>query len=196
MSEPTATAEPQYDPLMVVAVHGFTVAIWQVETDPTVTRGDFSGAWLVTESGIHGFAAEADWIDDRADQAAMLVHLLRYPYLPAEGTTHEEIETLKGQGGVGKKTTATELERKAHEAVEHARAEFARLAPGKPQPAWGKIGKIEPVEGSAPQEHDEAATEAIEAAMNTARGLRVWLREKQAFEKVRARRLDPLYDVE
>lgn len=190
-----ATENTQHDPLLVVAVSGSTVAVWQVETDPSVTIGDFSGAWLVTSEGIQGFAASAEWIDNRADQASILRQLLRYSYLPAEGTSQEQIEELKGEGGVGKKTDTKTLEAEAKKAVEHAREEFARLAPGKKQPAWGDVGEIEPVDGVAPEGHDEDATEAITAALKTARGLRNWLRDKQAFEKVRARRLDPLYDV-
>lgn len=199
--EPTA-ADPQYDPLLVVAVSGSTVAIWQVETDPTVARGDFSGAWLVTEEGVQGFAADAEWIPDTDNQAIMLQHLLRYSYLPAEGTTQEQIEKLVGEGGVekkwdmGKPTTAKELVTAAQAEVEEARKEFARLAPGKKQPAWGEVGEIEPVEGTSPQGLEGDAAKAVDAALETARGLRSWLDEKQAFDKLKARRLDPLYEAE
>lgn len=77
-----------------------TVAVWQVETDPTVTRGDFSGAWIVTKDGVQGFAATADWIDERHDQAEVLATLLRYPVLPAEGTTAEQIRELVGDAAI------------------------------------------------------------------------------------------------
>lgn len=77
-----------------------TVAVWQVETDPTVTRGDFSGAWIVTKDGVQGYAATADWIDERHDQAEVLATLLRYPVLPAEGTTAEQIRELVGDAAI------------------------------------------------------------------------------------------------
>ena len=78
------SASVRYDPIMVVAAAGSaagpaagpaddpTFAIWQVETDPDVQLGDFSGAWLIDGAGIHGFAASADWIEGTDDRAAML----------------------------------------------------------------------------------------------------------------------------
>ena len=41
---PDATTTPQFDPVLVAAGRGSTVAVWQVETDPRVLLGDFSGA--------------------------------------------------------------------------------------------------------------------------------------------------------
>ena len=82
---PGAPEPVRYDPIMVVAAAGPaddpTFAIWQVETDPDVQLGDFSGAWLIDGAGIHGFAASADWIEGTDDRAAMLAALLRYPVL-------------------------------------------------------------------------------------------------------------------
>lgn len=186
MTQPEAA--PQFDPLMVAAVSGTTVAVWQVETDPAITRGDFSGAWLVTEAGIQGFAATADWIEDRDDQAKILASLLHYPVVLVEGTTWETLDELV-QGGVEKKAEKADMEAAAQRAIEDARAEFTRLQPGKKQPAWGDVGAIETISGPVPEGHDEHATEAITAAMETARGLRQWVREFNAFDKVRVRRL-------
>ena len=203
-----------FDPIMVVSIvageggskgdvaESFTAAIWQVETDPTVARGDFSGAWLVTEEGIQGFAANADWIDNRDNPAEVLRTLLRYPALPAEGTTAEDIQRLLSTD-TGSSATQAELatasqpvivdkatiEDSARAAIDQAKDDFARLQSGKKQPAWGQIDNIQPVPGHAPAGHSEQATQAITAALATARGLRIWLDQWQSFDKTRARRL-------
>lgn len=165
-----------------------TVAVWQVETDPTVTRGDFSGAWIVTKDGVQGFAATADWIDERHDQAEVLATLLRYPVLPAEGTTAEQIRELVGDAAIHI-IDKTATEDAARAAIDQAKDDFARLQSGKKQPAWGQIDNMIPVPGHSPEGHNKAATSAIDAALASARGLRTWLRAWQAFDKTRARRL-------
>lgn len=207
----------------------FTAAVWQVETDPEVARGDFSGAWLVTETGIQGFAAGAEWIDERHTPAEVLRTLLRYPVLPAEGTTAEQIlrimraasptdsEPASEPANPSVSTPASEpasepvsepasapadpsppqpvildqgtIEGNARAAIDRAKEDFARLQPGKKQPAWGQIDNIQPVPGRVPEGHDPATAAVIASALSTARGLRIWLDQWQSFDKTRARRL-------
>lgn len=197
---------PLFDPIFVVATCRGTAAIWQVETDPAVTIGDFSGAWLITPHGIQGFAASAEWIPERTNQAAMLRTLLVYPVLPAVGTSPEEIKVLLGEGDGGKQEAQEDvnvvgavtfldsenLQKAAEGSITAAQKRFAELAPGKKQPAWGKIEPLQPIAAPTPQGHSEEASRAISSAMHMARGLRVWLRQWQAFDKVRVRRLGPL----
>ncbi|QNH96769.1 N-acetylglucosamine-6-phosphate deacetylase [Corynebacterium anserum] len=166
-----------------------TVVVWQVETDPAVTLGDFSGAWVVTEEGIQGFAANADWIDERHDQAKVLATLLRYPVLPAEGTSVKDIRALIGDNDAVQIIDKTATEEAARVAIEDAKKEFARLQPDKKQPSWGQIDNMAPVSGHSAEGHDKATTSAINAALASARGLRAWLRAWQAFDKTRIRRL-------
>ena len=73
-----------YPPVLVACRVGETTAIWQVETDPELTRGDFSGAWLLGPDGVKGFAGEAEWIEDREDPAAMARLLLVHPVFLTE----------------------------------------------------------------------------------------------------------------
>ena len=220
-------AEPQqaiYDPIMVVAASEekktgadpeqaddvdltrATVAIWQVETDPAVQRGDFSGAWVVTPQGITGFAAEAEWIEDRHDPEAMIRTLLRYPVLLAPGTPRAPFEKLLGGDvlliDVDATTAAT------HNEFQQAREIFAEEATGKRQPAWGEVPELSEFfsdeentgdEDSAADEGDAANAEdsrgddpadpAVRQALATARNLREWLIQWNTFDKLRARRL-------
>lgn len=221
-------AEPQqavYDPIMVVAASEekktgadpeqaddadltrAAVAIWQVETDPAVQRGDFSGAWVVTPQGITGFAAEAEWIEDRHDPEAMIRTLLRYPVLLAPGTPRAPFEKLLGGDvlliDVDATTAAT------HNEFQQAREIFAKEAPGKRQPAWGEVPELSEFfsdegntgdEDSAADEGDAANAEdsrgddlavdpAVRQALATARNLREWLIQWNTFDKLRARRL-------
>lgn len=183
----------------------FTAAVWQVETDPEVARGDFSGAWLVTETGIQGFAAGAEWIDERHTPAEVLRTLLRYPVLPAEGTTAEQILRIMRAASPTDSEPASApadpsppqpvildqgtIEGNARAAIDRAKEDFARLQPGKKQPAWGQIDNIQPVPGRVPEGHDPATAAVIASALSTARGLRIWLDQWQSFDKTRARRL-------
>lgn len=224
-------AEPQqavYDPIMVVAASEekknagsaeetgdldltcATVAIWQVETDPAVQRGDLSGAWVVTPEGITGFAAEAEWIEDRQDPKAMIRTLLRYPVLLAPGTPRAPFEKLLGKGVLLIDPDATTAA--THEEFAQARELFAEQAPGKRQPAWGEVPELseflaqgsaggeteardqtesggEPEAGKKIPREDAQLSPAVSQALTTARNLREWLIEWNAFDKHRARRL-------
>ena len=134
-----STPEPvRYDPIMVVAATGPaddpTFAIWQVETDPEVQLGDFSGAWLIDGAGIHGFAASADWIEGTDDRAAMLAALLRYPVLfvgdeAAAKVLPSDVALVD--------VAATEVA--LNDALTSAKQYFSAEFPGKKQPAWGSF---------------------------------------------------------
>lgn len=134
-----STPEPvRYDPIMVVAATGPaddpTFAIWQVETDPEVQLGDFSGAWLIDGAGIHGFAASADWIEGTDDRAAMLAALLRYPVLfvgdeAAAKVLPSDVALVDVE--------ATEVA--LNDALASAKQHFSDEFPGKKQPAWGSF---------------------------------------------------------
>lgn len=135
----SAAPEPvRYDPIMVVAAAGPaddpTFAIWQVETDPDVQLGDFSGAWLIDGAGIHGFAASADWIEGTDDRAAMLAALLRYPVLfvgdeAAAKVLPSDVALVD--------VAATEVA--LNDALTSAKQYFSAEFPGKKQPAWGSF---------------------------------------------------------
>ena len=135
---PGAPEPVRYDPIMVVAAAGPaddpTFAIWQVETDPDVQLGDFSGAWLIDGSGIHGFAASADWIEGADDRAAMLAALLRYPVLfvgdeAAAKVLPNDVALVD--------VAATEVA--LNDALASAKQHFSDEFPGKKQPAWGSF---------------------------------------------------------
>lgn len=135
---PVAPEPVRYDPIMVVAAAGPaddpTFAIWQVETDPDVQLGDFSGAWLIDGSGIHGFAASADWIEGTDDRAAMLAALLRYPVLfvgdeAAAKVLPSDVALVDVE--------ATEVA--LNDALASAKQHFSDEFPGKKQPAWGSF---------------------------------------------------------
>ncbi len=134
-----STPEPvRYDPIMVVAATGPaddpTFAIWQVETDPEVQLGDFSGAWLIDGAGINGFAASADWIEGTDDRAAMLAALLRYPVLFVGDEAAAKV--LPSEVAlVDVAATEVALNDALISAKQHFNAEF----PGKKQPAWGSF---------------------------------------------------------
>lgn len=160
---------------MVVAAAGPaddpTFAIWQVETDPDVQLGDFSGAWLIDGAGIHGFAASADWIEGTDDRAAMLSALLRYPVLfVGDAAAAEQLPTEVALVDV----EATEVA--LNDALASAKQHFSDEFPGKKQPAWGSFRALEEfreagkagageVEGS-----DSGAGEAERAAEEMAAG--------------------------
>lgn len=134
-----STPEPvRYDPIMVVAATGPaddpTFAIWQVETDPEVQLGDFSGAWLIDGAGIHGFAASADWIEGTDDRAAMLAALLRYPVL-FEGDAAAAKMLPSDVALVDVEATEVAL----NDALASAKQHFSDEFPGKKQPAWGSF---------------------------------------------------------
>lgn len=210
---PGAPEPVRYDPIMVVAATGPaddpTFAIWQVETDPEVQLGDFSGAWLIDGAGIHGFAASADWIEGTDDRAAMLAALLRYPVL------------LVGDEAVAKAlpndvalvdVEATEVA--LNDALASAKQHFSDEFPGKKQPAWGSFRTLEEfreaeagVAGSGAGDGADAAAEsdsvangsdsaaereAVAVALQEAAALRGWIAQYNAFDKLRVRRLGPV----
>ena len=143
-TEAGESASVRYDPIMVVAAAGSaagpaagpaddpTFAIWQVETDPDVQLGDFSGAWLIDGAGIHGFAANADWIEGTDDRAAMLAALLRYPVLFVGDAAAAEL-LPSDVALIDVAATEAGLEDALASAKQHFSAEF----PDKKQPAWG-----------------------------------------------------------
>ena len=145
-TEAGESASVRYDPIMVVAAAGSaagpaadpaddpTFAIWQVETDPDVQLGDFSGAWLIDGAGIHGFAASADWIEGTDDQAAMLAALLRYPVLFVGDAAAAEL--LPSDVALID-VAATEAGLK--DALASAKQHFSSEFPDKKQPAWGSF---------------------------------------------------------
>lgn len=139
---PAAPEPVRYDPIMVVAAAGPaddpTFVIWQVETDPDVQLGDFSGAWLIDGAGIHGFASSADWIEGTDDRAAMLAALLRYPVLfvgdeAAAKVLPSDVALVD--------VAATEVA--LNDALTSAKQHFSAEFPGKKQPAWGSFRTLE-----------------------------------------------------
>lgn len=207
MSTPEAsTTRPALDPVMVAGFVGGTVgdsapgtwAIWQVETDPDVTLGDFSGAWIIDSAdagadrvgGIRGFAAQAEWIDERQDPVAMLRTVLRYPVIPVDEATAAALTEVLGQSSGIEIVAFSEVERASGEEIEAAKREFAAESPGKKQPAWGSIGALEIAEKLHPIAGlDGDAAAAAGEVLRYARGLRAWIRAWNAFDKLRIRRL-------
>ena len=189
----TAPQPVRYDPIMVVAAAGEaddpTFAIWQVETDPDVQLGDFSGAWLIDGAGIHGFAAEADWIEGTDDRGAMLSALLRYPVLfvgpeAAAKVLPQEVALVDVE--------ATEAA--LNDALASAKQHFSDEFPGKKQPAWGSLRPLEEFRGAeAGDAGGDGAGEvervAVAAALQEAAALRGWIAQYNAFDKLRVRRI-------
>lgn len=224
---------------------GPVFAVWQVETDATVSIGDFSGAWIVDDAGVHGFAADADWIAERHDRDAMLANILRYPVIlvdehvpatdgPQRAAVEEAMRTVRALPGV-QIADWEATQRAAEQAVDEARRRFAEEFPGKRQPSWGELAALE-LQGqsaadaggvadasgaggagettgttgagdatdagdTATESEDTAGTThaemaehdseqaAIAAALRAAHGLREWVRQWNAFDKLRKRRL-------
>ncbi|MCG7259293.1 MULTISPECIES: hypothetical protein [unclassified Corynebacterium] len=189
---PGAPEPVRYDPIMVVAVAGPaddpTFAIWQVETDPDVQLGDFSGAWLIDGAGIHGFAASADWIEGTDDRAAMLAALLCYPVLfvgdeAAAKVLPNDVALVD--------VAATEVA--LNDALASAKQHFSDEFPGKKQPAWGSFRTLEEFReaeaGAGAGGGSKAEREAVAAALREAAALRGWIAQYNAFDKLRVRRL-------
>lgn len=192
------SASVRYDPIMVVAAAGSaagpaadpaddpTFAIWQVETDPDVQLGDFSGAWLIDGAGIHGFAASADWIEGTDDQAAMLAALLRYPVLFVGDAAAAEL-LPSDVALIDVAATEAGLEDALASAKQHFSAEF----PDKKQPAWGSFRPLaefrEAEAGIAGA--DDAERAAVASALKEAAALRGWIAQYNAFDKLRVRRI-------
>ena len=176
---------------MVVAAAGEaddpTFAIWQVETDPGVQLGDFSGAWLIDGAGIHGFAAEADWIEGTDDRGAMLSALLRYPVLfvgpeAAAKVLPQEVALVDVE--------ATEAA--LNDALASAKQHFSDEFPGKKQPAWGSLRPLEEFRGAeagGTSGAGEVERVAVAAALQEAAALRGWIAQYNAFDKLRVRRI-------
>lgn len=220
-TEAGESASVRYDPIMVVAAAGSaaagsaddpTFAIWQVETDPDVQLGDFSGAWLIDGAGIHGFAANADWIEGTDDRAAMLVALLRYPVLfvgdaaAAEALPREValIDVAATEAGL-------------EDALASAKQHFSSEFPDKKQPAWGSFRPLaefreaeagiagagasagdgaddaaadgEGADGAGVDGADDAERAAVASALKEAAALRGWISQYNAFDKLRVRRI-------
>lgn len=189
----TAPQPVRYDPIMVVAAAGGaddpTFAIWQVETDPDVQLGDFSGAWLIDGAGIHGFAAEADWIEGTDDRGAMLAALLRYPVLFAGP---EAAAKVLPQEVALVDVEATEAA--LNDALASAKQHFSDEFPGKKQPAWGSLRPLEEFRGaeaggSGGDGAGEVERLAVAAALQEAAALRGWIAQYNAFDKLRVRRI-------
>lgn len=189
------SASVRYDPIMVVAAAGSaaagpadapTFAIWQVETDPDVQLGDFSGAWLIDGAGIHGFAASADWIEGTDDRAAMLSALLRYPVLFVGDAAAAEL-LPREVALIDVAATEAGLEDALASAKQHFSAEF----PDKKQPAWGSFRPLaefrEAEAGIAGA--DDAERAAVASALKEAAALRGWIAQYNAFDKLRVRRI-------
>lgn len=172
-----AAAGPADDP---------TFAIWQVETDPDVQLGDFSGAWLIDGAGIHGFAASADWIEGTDDRAAMLAALLRYPVLFVGDAAAAEL-LPREVALIDVAATEAGLEDALASAKQHFSSEF----PDKKQPAWGSFRPLaefrEAEAGIAGA--DDAERAAVASALKEAATLRGWIAQYNAFDKLRVRRI-------
>ena len=212
-TEAGESASVRYDPIMVVAAAGSaagpaadpaddpTFAIWQVETDPDVQLGDFSGAWLIDGAGIHGFAASADWIEGTDDQAAMLAALLRYPVLFVGDAAAAEL-LPSDVALIDVAATEAGLEDALASAKQHFSAEF----PDKKQPAWGSFRPLaefreaeagiagagasagEGADGAGAGA-DDAERAAVASALKEAAALRGWIAQYNAFDKLRVRRI-------
>lgn len=186
-----------------------TFAIWQVETDPDVQLGDFSGAWLIDGAGIHGFAANADWIEGTDDRAAMLAALLRYPVLFVGDAAAAEL-LPREVALIDVAATEAGLEDALASAKQHFSSEF----PDKKQPAWGSFRPLaefreaeagiagagasagEGADGAAAgagagdaERADDAERAAVASALKEAAALRGWISQYNAFDKLRVRRI-------
>ena len=212
-TEAGESASVRYDPIMVVAAAGSaagpaadpaddpTFAIWQVETDPDVQLGDFSGAWLIDGAGIHGFAASADWIEGTDDRAAMLAALLRYPVLFVGDAAAAEL-LPSDVALIDVAATEAGLEDALASAKQHFSSEF----PDKKQPAWGSFRPLaefreaeagiagagasagEGADGAGAGA-DDAERAAVASALKEAAALRGWIAQYNAFDKLRVRRI-------
>ncbi|AGP29771.1 hypothetical protein [Corynebacterium terpenotabidum] len=186
---------PQDPPVLVAATVGEVTAVWQVEVDARVLLGDFSGAWLVDADGIRGFAAEADWIDQRSSRDGMLELLLARPVILAGdgGSPVDPADPAVGDLPAGVRivdVAATVAQ--AASAVERNREDFATADPGKRQPGWAGAwddAGFTPVPGRAPEHLDGDAAEAVIRAMAAARGLRGLVQRWNALDKLRVQRL-------
>lgn len=170
-------ADPADDP---------TFAIWQVETDPDVQLGDFSGAWLIDGAGIHGFAANADWIEGTDDRAAMLAALLRYPVLFVGDAAAAEL-LPREVALIDVAATEAGLEDALASAKQHFSSEF----PDKKQPAWGSfrlLAEFREAEAGIAGAGD-AERAAVASALKEAAALRGWIAQYNAFDKLRVRRI-------
>ena len=217
------SASVRYDPIMVVAAAGSaagpaadpaddpTFAIWQVETDPDVQLGDFSGAWLIDGAGIHGFAASADWIEGTDDRAAMLAALLRYPVLFVGDAAAAEL--LPSDVAL---IDVAATEAGLNDALASAKQHFSSEFPDKKQPAWGSFRPLaefreaeagiagagasagdgaddaaagDGADGAGVDGADDAERAAVASALKEAAALRGWIAQYNAFDKLRVRRI-------
>jgi hypothetical protein len=181
-SQQAGATRPQDPPVMVAATVGDVTAVWQVEVDARVLLGDFSGAWLVDQDGVHGFAADADWIDERGDRDAVLSLILGRPVVVSG-----DGEGARMPDGAQVVDLVATVEN-ARAAVERNKEDFASANPGKRQPSWGEI-EFEEQDGLPPQGLDGDAAEAVTRCMATARGVRRLAQSWNAVEKLRVQRL-------
>ncbi len=175
----------QDPPLLVAATVGDSTAVWQVEVDARVLLGDFSGAWLIDDAGVHGFAADADWIDGRDDRKTALELLLSRPVIVADGARDATLAGLPESAQVVDLDATVE---NAQTELERNKADFAQANPGKRQPGWGEISYA-PQDGASPQGLSGDAAAAVTACMDTARGVRWLVRDWNTAEKLRVQRL-------
>ncbi|WP_225733038.1 N-acetylglucosamine-6-phosphate deacetylase [Corynebacterium sp. 321] len=182
-----STTSASVDPVMIACVVDGTWAIWQVETDPDVQVGDFSGAWIIGQDGIQGFAADADWIEGRDDPLTMLKTVIRYPVLPVNAATRSALESAGFKDEEIIDWAA--VQDNAHQWFDRARKDFSEEFPDKKQPSWGAPPEWEEAEVAPIPGLEGNAGAAARSALAFARALRGWIREWNAFDKVRVRRL-------
>lgn len=191
---------PQDAPVLVAATVGEVTAVWQVEVDARVVLGEFSGAWLVDADGIRGFAADADWIDQRHSREEMLTLLLARPTVivgeggePLTGDAARDTLNLPADVAEAVKTVDVAATVAAASAcVGENKAAFAEANPGKRQPGWGGAwadADLTPQPGRAPEGITGDAAEAVVRAMAAARGLRDLVQSWNALDKLRVQRL-------
>lgn len=172
---------------MVAATVGAVTAVWQVEVDARVLLGDFSGAWLIDDDGVRGFAADADWIEGRDDRDTVLSLLLRHPVVCAGGDSGADSDAA----ALPASAQIVDLDATVGQArteAERNREDFAEAKPGKQQPAWPEIVH-EQRQGLPPQGLEGDAAEAVVRCMTAARGVRSLVQSWNALEKLRVQRL-------
>ena len=191
---------PQDPPVLVAATVGEVTAVWQVEVDARVVLGEFSGAWLVDAEGIRGFAADADWIDQRASRDGMLELLLARPTVvvgeggePLSGDAARDSFGLPADtAGALQTVDVAATVAAASSCVDENKAAFAEANPGKRQPGWAGAwadADLTPQPGRAPEGITGDAAEAVVRAMAAARGLRDLVQSWNALDKLRVQRL-------
>lgn len=197
-----STTKVGVEPLLLVARRGEYTAVWQVERDPRVSIGNFSGAWLLSSQGILGFASTAEWIPQ--DPQLLMKTLLRYPTVVlGHDLTETEDEFLDIQElGLKEGIRLLSVEDivqtvlSAQKDTEAEVAEFLAASSGSTNrtPSWEKL-TWEPIR-LASQDHSSIepdAQDAVDEALAWARGLRVFIKAWNDNEKIRKEKLRRLY---